>query len=31
MNIGWKCFLPLTLGFIVFTASVLICFNILPE
>lgn len=31
MNIGWKCFLPLTLGFIVSTASILICFNILPE
>jgi NADH-quinone oxidoreductase subunit H len=31
MNIGWKCFLPLTLGFIISTASILICFNILPE
>ena len=31
MHIGWKCFLPLTIGFIIFTSSVLICFNFLPD
>jgi len=30
MHLGWKCFLPLTLGFTVFTASILICFSYLP-
>jgi NADH-quinone oxidoreductase subunit H len=30
MYLGWKCFLPLTLGFTIFTASILICFNLLP-
>jgi len=31
MSLGWKCFLPLTLGFTVFTASILICFSYLPS
>jgi len=31
MHIGWKCFLPLTLGFIIFTTSTLICCNFLPN
>lgn len=31
MHLGWKCFLPLTLGFTVFTASILICFSYLPS
>jgi NADH-quinone oxidoreductase subunit H len=30
MNLGWKCFLPLSLAYLVFTASILITFNILP-
>jgi NADH-quinone oxidoreductase subunit H len=30
MYIGWKCFLPLSLGYLVFTASILISFNWLP-
>jgi len=30
MNLGWKCFLPLTLGYFLFTVSVLISFNWLP-
>lgn len=30
MYIGWKCLLPLSLGYLVFTASVLISFNWLP-
>jgi NADH-quinone oxidoreductase subunit H len=30
MYIGWKCFLPLSLGYLVFTASLLISFNWLP-
>lgn len=31
MSIGWKCFLPLTIGYLMFTASVLISFNWLPN
>lgn len=31
MNIGWKVFLPLSIGWLVFTVSVLISFNWLPE
>jgi NADH-quinone oxidoreductase subunit H len=31
MYLGWKCFLPLTLGFGIFTASTLICFSFLPS
>jgi len=30
MYIGWKCFLPLSLGYLLFTASILISFNWLP-
>jgi NADH-quinone oxidoreductase subunit H len=30
MYIGWKCFLPLSLGYLIFTASLLISFNWLP-
>jgi NADH-quinone oxidoreductase subunit H len=30
MHLGWKCFLPLTLGYLVFTAGILISFNWLP-
>ena len=30
MFLGWKCFLPLTVGYLVFTAGVLISFNWLP-
>lgn len=30
MYIGWKCFLPLSLGYLVFSASLLISFNWLP-
>merc|ERR1712146_448002 len=30
MNLGWKTFLPLSLGWLVLTSSILICFNWLP-
>lgn len=30
MYIGWKCFLPLSIGYLVFSASLLISFNWLP-
>ena len=30
MFIGWKCFLPLSLGYMLFTAGILISFNWLP-
>ena len=30
MYIGWKCFLPLSLSFFIFSGSVLISFNLLP-
>ena len=30
MALGWKIFLPFSLGWLVLTASLLICFNILP-
>lgn len=30
MYLGWKCFLPLTLGYLIFTAGILISFNYLP-
>ena len=30
MYIGWKCFLPLSLGYLIFTTSILISFNWLP-
>lgn len=30
MDIGWKCFLPLTIGYFVLTAGILVSFNWLP-
>lgn len=30
MQLGWKCFLPLSLGYLIFTVGVLISFNWLP-
>jgi NADH-quinone oxidoreductase subunit H len=30
MQLGWKCFLPLTLGYLLFTTGILISFNWLP-
>jgi len=30
MFIGWKCFLPLSLGYMLFTSGLLISFNWLP-
>jgi NADH-quinone oxidoreductase subunit H len=31
MYLGWKCFLPLTLGYFIFTTGILIGFNWLPN
>jgi NADH-quinone oxidoreductase subunit H len=31
MQLGWKCFLPLSLGYLIFTTGLLISFNILPS
>jgi NADH-quinone oxidoreductase subunit H len=31
MYIGWKCFLPLSLGYLIFTTGVLLSFNWLPN
>lgn len=31
MSLGWKCFLPLSIGYLLFTASILISFNWLPN
>lgn len=31
MYLGWKCFLPLTLGYLIFTMGILISFNYLPN
>lgn len=31
MYLGWKCFLPLTLGYLIFTIGILISFNYLPS
>jgi len=31
MFLGWKCFLPISLGYLILTASFLICFNCLPS
>jgi NADH-quinone oxidoreductase subunit H len=31
MYLGWKCFLPFSLGYIIFTVGILISFNILPN
>lgn len=30
MHLGWKCFLPLTLGYLLFTIGILVSFNWLP-
>lgn len=30
MYLGWKCFLPLSLGYLIFTVGVLVSFNFLP-
>ena len=31
MALGWKCFLPLSIGYLLFTTSILISFNWLPN
>jgi NADH-quinone oxidoreductase subunit H len=31
MSLGWKVFLPFSLGWLIFTASILISFNWLPN
>jgi len=31
MYLGWKCFLPLTLGYLIFTVGILVSFNWLPN
>jgi len=31
MSLGWKCFLPLTLSYFIFTVNILISFNWLPN
>jgi len=31
MTLGWKCFLPLTIGYLLFTAGFLVSFNWLPN
>ena len=31
MFIGWKCLLPLSLGYLIFTVGILVCFNWLPN
>lgn len=31
MYLGWKCFLPLTIGYLLFTSGILISFNWLPS
>jgi NADH-quinone oxidoreductase subunit H len=31
MDLGWKCFLPLALGYLIFTSGILISFNWLPN
>lgn len=31
MSLGWKCFLPLSIGYLLFTTSILISFNWLPN
>jgi NADH-quinone oxidoreductase subunit H len=31
MYLGWKCFLPLTIGYLIFTVGILISFNWLPS
>ena len=31
MTLGWKCFLPLTIGYLLFSSGILISFNLLPN
>jgi NADH-quinone oxidoreductase subunit H len=31
MRLGWKVFLPVSLGFVVLTAGVLVAFDLLPK
>ena len=31
MHLGWKCFLPLAIGYLMFTVGILISFNWLPN
>jgi NADH-quinone oxidoreductase subunit H len=31
MQLGWKCFLPLSLGYLIFITGILISFNLLPN
>lgn len=31
MHLGWKCFLPLTLGYFILTVGILVSFNLLPN
>lgn len=31
MHLGWKCFLPLSIGYFIFTAGILTSFNWLPS
>ena len=31
MQLGWKCFLPLTIGYLFFTTGILVSFNWLPN
>lgn len=31
MHLGWKCFLPLTIGYLLFTIGILVSFNWLPN
>lgn len=31
MHIGWKCFLPFSLGYLIFTVGILVSFNWLPN
>jgi NADH-quinone oxidoreductase subunit H len=31
MSLGWKCFLPLSLGYLLFTVGILVSFNWLPS
>jgi NADH-quinone oxidoreductase subunit H len=31
MYLGWKCFLPLTLGYFILTVGILVSFNLLPN
>jgi NADH-quinone oxidoreductase subunit H len=31
MHLGWKCFLPLSIGYFLFTVGILVSFNLLPN